>query len=203
MIGLIDYGLGNLSAFANIYKKLSFDTKLVSCLADLNEVKKLILPGVGSFDYAMQSFNHSGLREEVSRLVLEEKIPVLGVCVGMQMMAGSSEEGIEDGLGWIDGTVIKFDSSTTSPGNPLPHMGWNDLEIVRDDALLEGLVYPKFYYLHSYYFVAKNQENVIGLASYGDKFCCVVRNGNIYGMQCHPEKSHSFGVQLLKNFAEI
>ena len=203
MIGIINYGLGNVSAFENIYKKLGVEAGFVTQSADLAKVKKLILPGVGSFDYAMKLFNQSGLREDVSRLVLKEGVPVLGVCVGMQMMASSSEEGNEEGLGWIEGSVVKFDSSTLPIGSPLPHMGWNDLEIVKDDALLDGLSISRFYFLHSYYFAAKNRDNVIGLADYGNKFCCVVRSENIYGMQCHPEKSHSFGVQLLKNFASI
>jgi len=203
MIGILNYGLGNVSAFVNIYKKLGVACKLVEKQGDLIDIDKLILPGVGAFDYAIQCFNDSGLREEVDRLVLIEKVPILGVCVGLQMMAESSAEGVLCGLGWIDATVVKFDSESLPVGGPLPHMGWNNLDVVKEDPLLAGLNDSKFYYLHSFYIVPKNQEEVIGSARYGEKFCCVVRSDNIYGMQCHPEKSHSFGVRFLKNFAEI
>jgi glutamine amidotransferase len=203
MIGILNYGLGNVSAFVNIYKKLGVACKLVEKQGDLIDIDKLILPGVGAFDYAIQCFNDSGLREEVDRLVLIEKVPILGVCVGLQMMAESSDEGVLCGLGWIDATVVKFDSESLPVGSPLPHMGWNNLDVVKEDPLFAGLNDSKFYYLHSFYIVPKNQEEVIGSARYGEKFCCVVRNDNIYGMQCHPEKSHSFGVRFLKNFAEI
>jgi len=203
MIGILNYGLGNVSAFVNIYKKLGVATKLVEKQGDLIDIDKLILPGVGAFDYAIQCFNESGLREEVDRLVLIEKVPILGVCVGLQMMAKSSDEGILSGLGWIDATVVKFDYESLPEGSPLPHMGWNDLEVVREDPLFTGLSDAKFYFLHSFYVVPKNKEEVIGSAHYGEEFCCVIRKDNIYGMQCHPEKSHSFGVQFLKNFAKV
>jgi glutamine amidotransferase len=203
MIGILNYGLGNVSAFVNIYKKLGVACKLVEKQVDLIDIDKLILPGVGAFDYAIKCFNDSGLREEVDRLVLIEKVPILGVCVGLQMMADSSDEGVLCGLGWIDAIVVKFDSESLPAGNPLPHMGWNSLDVVKEDSLLAGLNDSKFYYLHSFYVVPKNHEEIIGSARYGEKFCCVVRSDNIYGMQCHPEKSHSFGVRFLKNFAEI
>ena len=203
MIGILSYGLGNVSAFANIYKKLGFECRLVEKLEDLIDIDKLILPGVGAFDYAMKCFNDSGLRREVERLVLVKKVPILGVCVGLQMMANSSDEGALSGLGWIDATVVKFDLESLPEGNPLPHMGWNNLQVLNEDLLLEGLDDSKFYYLHSYYILPKNKEEVIGSALYGKKFCCVVRKDNICGMQCHPEKSHSNGIRFLKNFAEI
>ena len=203
MIGVLNYGLGNVSAFVNIFKKLGVGCKLITNRSDLSGIDRLILPGVGAFDYAIQCFSDSGLREEVDRLVLVEKVPILGVCVGLQMMASSSDEGVLCGLGWIDATVVKFDLDSLPAGSPLPHMGWNNLEVVKEDPLVAGLSDSKFYYLHSFYMVPKNQEQIIGSAFYGEKFCSVVRNENIYGMQCHPEKSHSFGVRFLKNFAEI
>ena len=203
MIGILSYGLGNVSAFVNIYKKLGIECKLVEELDDLINIDKLILPGVGAFDYAMKSFNDSGLRREVDRLVLVKKVPILGVCVGLQIMANSSEEGILGGLGWIDATVVKFDSESLPKGDPLPHMGWTNLKVLVDDPILKGLDDSRFYYLHSYFVVPKNKKEAIGSAIYGEEFCCVIRNDNIYGMQCHPEKSHSFGIRFLKNFAEI
>ena len=132
MIGILNYGLGNVSAFVNIYKKLGVACKLVEKAGDLIDIDKLILPGVGAFDYAIQCFNDSGLREEVDRLVLIEKVPILGVCVGLQMMAESSDEGVLCGLGWIDATVVKFDSESLPSGSPLPHMGWNNLDVVKE-----------------------------------------------------------------------
>jgi imidazole glycerol-phosphate synthase subunit HisH len=203
MIGILNYGLGNVSAFVNIYNKMGVAAKLVEVQSDLIGVNKLILPGVGAFDYAMRCFNDSGLREEVDRLVLIEKVPILGVCVGLQMMAEFSDEGVLCGLGWIDATVVKFDSKSLPVGSPLPHMGWNNLQVVKEDPIFAGLDDSKFYYLHSFYIVPKNQEQVIGSSRYGEKFCCVLRSDNIYGMQSHPEKSHSFGVRFLKNFAEM
>ena len=205
MITIIDYGLGNIQAFLNIYKKLHIPVQVAKGRGDLKSASKLILPGVGHFDYAMQKFNDSGMREEVESLVLQDNIPVLGVCVGMQIMANSSEEGVESGLGWISGTVkslkliVKADNSF-----PLPHMGWNgvtpnhkDLFNNIDSGDLE------FYFLHSYYFDCTSQESCIASTGYSSNFCCAVNNKNIFGVQFHPEKSHNFGVTLLKNFAEL
>ena len=203
MIGILNYGLGNVSAFSNVFNKLNVASKLVDSCADLFDVDKIILPGVGSFDYAMQCFNDSGLREEVDRLVLMEKIPVLGVCVGLQMMAKSSEEGQLDGLNWLDATVQKFDIDPLKTGYPLPHMGWNELEVLREDPILEGLHNSRFYFLHSYFLQPKKYNEVIASSDYRGKFCSVIRHENIYGMQCHPEKSHAFGLKFLNNFAEI
>jgi imidazole glycerol-phosphate synthase subunit HisH len=203
MIGIINYGLGNVSAFGNIYKKLGVDYKYIVQKKDLEGVKKLILPGVGAFDYAMKCFNDSGLREDIDHLVIEKKIPVLGVCVGLQIMGHSSSEGVSTGLAWLNGHVIKFDQNTLPAGYPLPHMGWNSLNIQKEDPILEGLKNSKFYYLHSYYFEGKNSTDIIGTCSYGDEFCCVVKKDNIYGMQCHPEKSHSYGVKFLNNFSKL
>lgn len=203
MIGIIDYGVGNIKAFANIYKQLDLEFKVVRNEIDFNNVTKIILPGVGSFDHAMDSLNNSGMRKKLDELVLHEKIPVLGICVGMQMLAKSSDEGTIQGLSWIDANVKKFDKSKVNNG-PLPHMGWNNLEIKQEDPLLQNLdTVPRFYYLHSYYFDCYDESDVIATAQYGEEFTCMVKNDNIYGIQCHPEKSHHNGIQLLKNFGEI
>lgn len=203
MIGIIDYGVGNIKAFVNIYKNFDIPYKIVKNISEFENVTKLILPGVGSFDHAMTSLQNSGMREKLDELVLNDKIPLIGICVGMQMLAKSSEEGQLSGLGWIDGVVKKFDKSKINNG-PLPHMGWNKLNIQRDNKIFENLEEnPRYYFLHSYYFECNNKEDVIATATYGEKFDCMINHENIYGIQCHPEKSHHNGIQLLKNFGEL
>lgn len=204
MIAIVNYGLGNISAFANIYKSLGVPFMLADTSSQLRDASKIILPGVGSFDHAMQLLQASGMREELNRLVLEEKRPVLGICVGMQMLAHSSDEGRELGLGWIDGVVRKIDA--TRPGHELllPHMGWNSVRSLNGNGLLTGLdVESEFYFLHSYYFDCKQAGDAFADVEYGTRFICGVNHENIYGVQFHPEKSHRNGVRLLKNFAEL
>ena len=203
MIGIIDYGVGNIKAISNIYKNFEMPYKIVKTKDDFENVTKLILPGVGSFDHAMTSLQNSGMRETLDELVLVKKLPVIGICVGMQMLAKSSDEGELSGLGWIDGVVKKFDKSKIQNG-PLPHMGWNSLNIKDEKSVLSGLdMNPRFYFLHSYYFDCRDKNDVLATASYGEEFECVVNHENIYGIQCHPEKSHHNGMKLLKNFGEL
>ena len=204
MIVLIDYGVGNISAFLNIYKQLNIPARTAKTESELDGAQKIILPGVGHFDYAMQRFNDSGMRERVNKLVTQDKIPVVGICVGMQMMAGKSDEGQLEGLGWIDADVVKFDDAQRSAKMPLPHMGWNDVYPTKPNPLFTGLEEDaRFYFLHSYYFKCHRPEDSIAEADYGIRFSCSVNKENVYGVQCHPEKSHHFGLQLLKNFAEL
>ncbi|ENM3847188.1 imidazole glycerol phosphate synthase subunit HisH [Vibrio cholerae] len=206
MITIVDYGLGNIKAFANLYKKINIDLRYASNPTQLNSASKIILPGVGAFDHAMQMLNDSGMRETLDELVLEKKVPVIGICVGMQMMADSSEEGQLKGLGWIPGTVKKFkrESQALESQYPLPHMGWNSLEIARTSELLLGLDDKKlFYFLHSYYYEPSEKKHVVATANYGFEYACIVNKDNVYGIQCHPEKSHHNGIALLKNFASL
>jgi glutamine amidotransferase len=204
MITIIDYGLGNIRAFVNVYERLNIKTKIAHTIADISDAKKIILPGVGAFDYAMSQLNASGMRDELEKKVLVEKVPVVGICVGMQMLAKSSEEGILPGLGWIDGVVKKFDASLIPYKTRLPHMGWNTMSPVNQNPLLYGFnENARFYFLHSYYFVCNNQDEIIATTEYGIKYASGVCRDNIYGIQFHPEKSHSNGVQLLKNFAML
>lgn len=203
MIGIVDYGVGNIKAFANIYKNFDMPFQIVKCKNDFEGVDKLILPGVGAFDHAMESLNNSGMREKLDELVLEKKLPIIGICVGMQMLAENSEEGVLKGLGWINGIVKKFDR-TKIKSNPLPHMGWNSLNIKNNKSILKNFEEnPRFYFLHSYYFECSNKNDVLATAIYGEEFECVVNHENIYGIQCHPEKSHHNGMKLLKNFGEM
>ncbi|WP_036289707.1 imidazole glycerol phosphate synthase subunit HisH [Methylosinus sp. PW1] len=200
MIAIVDYGLGNVTAIANMYKRLNIEAVLASTADDLRRADRLILPGVGSFDWAMQSLARSGLRGTLDELVINARRPVLGICVGMQMMAEKSAEGMEPGLGWIAASVERLPSR---PGLMLPHMGWNDVSAVRHSTLINGLdIEARFYFLHGYCFVPKDESVTIATADYGQPFASVVQSGNVYGAQFHPEKSHGWGVRLLKNFAK-
>ena len=204
MIGIIDYGIGNIKAFSNIYKQLNIPHKLVNTEKHFKDVEKIILPGVGAFDHAMTRLNESGLLTTLNNLVLNKKMPVLGICVGMQMMAKSSEEGVLRGLGWIDATVNKFNKVELGSENPLPHMGWNSVEHVNNNPLFKDIdTNSRFYFLHSYYFNSLIKENSIAIVKYGNKFTCCANRDNIFGVQFHPEKSHHDGVQLLKNFSNL
>ena len=204
MITIIDYGVGNVLAFQNVFKRLSIPSKIAKCENDLMGSSKLILPGVGHFDYTMSQLNNSGMRDRLDELVLKEKIPVIGICVGMQMMAKKSDEGTLDGLCWIDANVKKFDEATINHHTKLPHMGWNDVKPNENHPLFKGLEQQAiFYFLHSFYFKCSNEENSISKTDYGINFSSSIQHDNIYGIQFHPEKSHSYGERLLKNFANL
>jgi glutamine amidotransferase len=204
MIHIIDYGLGNLQAFANMYKRLGFETRRAQCAADLEGATKLILPGVGAFDHAMEQLAQSGMRPVLERLVKEEHVPVLGICVGMQILASSSEEGTSAGLGWVPGQVRSFRTTPQSAQLPMPHMGWNDVIPTVETPLFKGLeADSRFYFLHSFYFDCEDSAHALARASYGFDFSCAVAADNVYGVQFHPEKSHHYGAALLKNFAEL
>lgn len=202
MIAIVDYGLGNLRAFSNMFKRMNIEVHSASCSDDLRLATKLILPGVGAFDHAMELLQASGMRPALDELVRDGKVPVLGVCVGMQIMARGSDEGRLPGLGWIDGYVRAFRSAPQWPGLPLPHMGWNDVQPVEGSWLFGGLESgARFYFLHSFYFECAHSGDAAATATYGVDFSCAVSSGNVHGVQFHPEKSHHWGAQLLKNFA--
>lgn len=204
MIRIVDYGLGNIQAFLTVFKRLGITAGRAREAADLADATKLILPGVGAFDHAMELLDRSGLREPLEARVLDGKVPVLGVCVGMQMLANGSDEGRLPGLGWIRGRVRSFASNPHSTNLPLPHMGWNDVTFDAGNPLFRDFpASPRFYFLHSYYFDSEDKSHVAATANYGFRFDCIVSAENIHGVQCHPEKSHGFGSQLLKNFAEL
>jgi glutamine amidotransferase len=204
MITIIDYGVGNISAFENVYKRLNIPTKVAKTAFDLENAEKLILPGVGAFDYAMTQLNNSGMRDKLDGLVLNEHVPVIGICVGMQMMGNKSQEGNLDGLGWINGDILKFDEQLIAQRTKLPHMGWNDVLPFPDEPLFNGLEQGAiFYFLHSFYFNCNKPENSIAKSEYGIQFTSAVKHKNIYGIQFHPEKSHQFGETLLNNFAKL
>jgi glutamine amidotransferase len=205
MIRIVDYGVGNIQAFMTMFKRLGISAERALVPADLADASRLILPGVGHFDHAMQRLNDSGMRPALEELVLDANVPVVGICVGMQMLANGSDEGSLPGLGWVPGRVRSFVSHPQAAALPMPHMGWNDVKPAAgtplfatgfDDA-------PQFYFLHSFYFDAQDKADVAATAHYGMDFDAVVSRGHIHGVQCHPEKSHHWGAQLLKNFAEL
>jgi len=201
MITIIHYGCGNIRAFLNVFKNLNIPVSVATTKDDLGGVSKIILPGVGAFDFVMQSFNKSGMRDVVEKKVMEDKIPILGICAGMQIMADSSEEGKEAGLGWIPGKVKLFDLSKIPFVTKIPHMGWNEINPT-DNRLFQNIPNgSRFYFVHSYYFEEENSVAAIAKTNYGIDFTSAVNNDNVYGTQFHPEKSHLNGQQLLKNFA--
>jgi glutamine amidotransferase len=205
MICIVDYGVGNVQAFLNLFKRLGVD----ACRGDKPEIladaERLVLPGVGHFDHAMQRLNDSGMRPKLEELVLGKKVPVIGICVGMQMLAQGSDEGTLAGLNWVPGRVRAFSTQPKSVDLPMPHMGWNELQPRSQDKLFsKGFEKaPQFYFLHSYFFDAEDKKDVAATANYGLDFDAVVSRGHIHGVQCHPEKSHHWGEQLLKNFLEL
>lgn len=204
MITLIDYGVGNINAFVNVYKRVDVPVKIAKTAQDLEGAQKLILPGVGHFDYAMEKLNNSGMRDKLDELVLGKKIPVIGICVGMQMMANHSDEGKLEGLKWIDASVKKFDESKINQITRLPHMGWNDVKPVKDMELFKGLENDAiFYFLHTYYFECNNPSDIMAVSEYGVEFASAAHHENKYGIQFHPEKSHHYGEILLHNFAKL
>lgn len=205
MIRIVDYGVGNIQAFMTLFKRLGLDAQRADTPQALEGATRLVLPGVGHFDHAMQCLNDSGMRPALEELVLGRGVPVVGVCVGMQMLAAGSDEGTLSGLNWVPGRVRAFATNPHCAQLPMPHMGWNDLQPAAGAKLFarEFDESPQFYFLHSYYFEAQDKADVAATAHYGIDFDAVVSRGHIHGVQCHPEKSHHWGAQLLKNFAEL
>ena len=203
MIIIVDYGSGNIAAIANCLQKLrvryqiSGDHKLIS------QASSIVLAGVGAFDQTMKLIHKKGLYGVLNEQVFEKQKNILGICVGMQIMAENSEEGDMDGFGWIPGSVRRMKIDPMAKPS-LPHMGWNSIRPSDTHPLFYGLDPEKgFYFLHSYYFDATFAEHVLATASYGSDFPCVVRKENVYGAQFHPEKSHFNGSQLIKNFTDL
>lgn len=203
MIAIIDYGMGNLGSIRNMLQRLGSLCMVTSDLSQIRKAKKIILPGVGSFDQAMNNLKDFDLIGILSEKVQELKTPVLGICLGMQVMAKDSEEGSLPGLGWIDACTKKFNSLALDPILKIPHMGWNTLKIKRNVAFLADLPQnPSFYFVHSYHVVCNSIEDVVATTNHGYDFVSIFQHDNILAVQFHPEKSHKFGMQVLKNFAE-
>jgi glutamine amidotransferase len=205
MICIVDYGVGNIQAFLNLFKRIGAEAKRAATPDDLLDARRIVLPGVGHFDHAMKRLNESGMRSTLEHLVLGAKVSVIGICVGMQMLAEGSDEGDLPGLNWIPGRVRAFANQRQSAALPMPHMGWNELKPKAESMLFSRGFdeIPQFYFLHSYFFDAQDKNDVVATSCYGLDFDAVVSRGHIHGVQCHPEKSHHWGEQLLKNFVEL
>jgi glutamine amidotransferase len=203
VISIVNYGSGNIQAICNIYGRLGVPYIVASKPDEVRAGDKIVLPGVGAFDQAMSELERSDLRAVLDECVLGSRRPILGICVGMQLLAQSSEDGGGPGLGWIAGHVRKFDRSRFTGVGRLPHMGWNTVAMTRDNGLLRGIDLSRgFYFLHSYYFSCDEPADELARTDYGGEYACAVNRGNVYGVQFHPEKSHQAGIQLLKNFAD-
>lgn len=204
MIAILDYGMGNVKAFANILQRLGVLFEVIDRPGPLANASKIILPGVGAIDEAVSRLDALQFTPALHERVLGEGIPILGVCVGMQLFARESEEGRLPGFGWLDAQVKRFDQSQLDERAVVPHMGWNEAVPAQQGGLFEGITQnARFYFLHSYYMCCHVHDDIAAVARYGDEFTCAVRRNNIYGVQFHPEKSHAAGVQVLKNFVEI
>jgi glutamine amidotransferase len=204
MITIIDYGSGNIRAIANIYQWLNIPYKIAKRPDEVYGATKLFLPGVGAFDETISKLDEIGFRTVLDKEVLENKVPIIGICVGMQILAETSEEGILNGLGYIKGHVKKLDASKLTSKPSLPHLGWNSIEFKRNHTILNNLDPHKgFYFLHTYYFECSDDHDVLTTTQYGNSFSSAVNHNNVYGFQFHPEKSHSNGINLLYNFAKI
>lgn len=202
MITIIDYGLGNIKSISNMLKYLNVESCVATSADDIVRAEKLILPGVGSFDAGMRGLHATGYIDAINYKVMEQKTPILGICLGMQLFCKSSTEGEKPGLGWIDARSVKFFSDTPNEQKiRVPHMGWNEVKVVRESFLTGLYRNPlKFYFVHSYHLVCEDVSSSIGVANYGYDFTCAVQKGSIYGVQFHPEKSHRYGLALLERF---
>ncbi|MDP2388233.1 MAG: imidazole glycerol phosphate synthase subunit HisH [Bacteroidota bacterium] len=203
MIVIIDYGIGNLASVQNMLKKINVKDVIISGDIDVvSKAEKLILPGVGSFDAGMNNLLNSGLIDTLNKKVLEEKVPILGICLGMQLMTLRSEEGSKKGLGWINAETLKFSFPSDSIFK-IPHMGWNYISITKANPLIDLNSKNKFYFVHSYYVKCAHEDEIIGTTNYNIEFTSFFNLNNIYGVQFHPEKSLKFGMKLLENFSKL
>lgn len=202
MIGIVDYGMGNLGSILNMLKKIGANGRIVATPDQLHEADKLILPGVGAYDNGMKNLKTLGFQEALNEIVLGRGRPILGICLGMQLFTNNSEEGKLDGLGWFDAETIRFNFAGNEPNLKIPHMGWNTIEVLRESPLFEDKTHElRFYFAHSYHVVCNDESNILATTHHGYSFPSAIVKGNIMGTQFHPEKSHRFGLELLTYFA--
>lgn len=201
MITIIDYGLGNLVSVKNMLKKLGAESVITDKVSDIENAEKMILPGVGSFDNGMNLIKQKGLLDILNKKAMQDKIPTLGICLGMQLLTKGSEEGAEKGLAWVDAQTIKF--NFTDKVLKIPHMGWSYIDVKKENKLIQQADKHRFYFVHSYYVKCNNENDVIATCDYGTEFTCMFNHENIYGAQFHPEKSLKFGMELLNNFNKL
>jgi len=203
MIVIVDYRMGNLGSIANILRKVGAEAVLSRDADVIETATKLILPGVGAFDEGMRNIGALGLREALDRRAVRDRVPTLGICLGMQLMARRSEEGDSAGLGWLAADVKRFRFGTGHSQLKVPHMGWNTVKPEKQSLLFDRFVEsPRFYFVHSYHVACDDAGDVLATASYGGEFTAAFQRGNLLGVQFHPEKSHKFGITLFRNFVE-
>jgi glutamine amidotransferase len=204
MIVVVDYEMGNIGSIMNMLKKVGVDASLSYESAAIEKADGLILPGVGSFDKGMQNLDEGGLKPLLDEMVIEKKKPILGICLGMQLLTKNSEEGKLPGFGWIQAKTVKFNHKKGVDNLRVPHMGWNTIKIKRQHRILEDFYEDsRFYFVHSYYVECSDDADILSTTTYGVEFTSCVNKENVYGVQFHPEKSHKFGMKFLKNFARI
>jgi glutamine amidotransferase len=203
MIAIIDYGMGNIASVLNMFKRIgNTEVHLTKDITEIENADKILLPGVGAFDNGMLNLRASGLIPILNKRALDDKIPVLGICLGMQLLTRSSEEGNEKGLGWITAETKKFVFEENSEFK-IPHMGWNYIHVKKDSPLIDYHKKQKFYFVHSYFVKCDDQRDVLATCNYGFDFECMVQKNNIFGAQFHPEKSHKYGMEILENFSKL
>lgn len=203
MISIVNYGIGNVGSVANMLRHIGANSSLASTPSEIADAEALLLPGVGAFGVAMEALHEKRLVDPLRRRVLEDKVPILGICLGMQLLGTRSEEGNVAGLGLIDAEFVKFAFPRSSPLK-VPHMGWNTLTVVRDNPLIDRCESEqRFYFVHSYHARCSREQDIIATTDYGGAFVAVYGHDHIYGVQFHPEKSHKFGVRLLRNFVKL
>ena len=205
MITIINYGIGNLTSVRNMLKKAGADEVIISSdVEDIQSTDKLILPGVGHFDYGMSMLKDSGLIPVIEEQIFKKKIPILGICLGAQLMTKSSAEGNKEGLGWVDGKTIAFDKGKIGAEVKIPHMGWNYVDVRSNNKLSDNLPDDsRFYFVHSYHLEMSDPKDIWLTTQYGYEFTAAYRKDNIYACQFHPEKSHKFGLQLMTSFVNL
>ncbi len=205
MVTIIDYGVGNLNSIKNMLKKIGVDSVISSQSVDIENAEKLILPGIGSFEYGMKRLRSAEFFQTLQQKVLQNKTPILGVCLGAQLLLNGSEEGQPvEGLGWIEGKAVRFNQDKMADNFKVPHMGWNELIIKKESALFKDM-YPdhRYYFVHSYHMVCYKQTDILAESNYSYNFVAAVEKQHIIGVQFHPEKSHKFGMKLYENFIKF
>lgn len=206
MLTIVDYGMGNIGSIVNMLKRIGVTSRVATSAEDISTASKIILPGVGAFDAAMSRINKMEIREVLNQKALHEKIPILGICLGMQLLTESSEEGKLSGLAWIKAQTLSFKNVVDTRLLKVPHMGWNTVITETPSQLTEGfstIEDLRFYFVHSFYVKCQSPQNSILKAHYGISFDAAIQQDNIYGAQFHPEKSHKFGMKLFENFVRL
>ena len=202
-ISIVNYGVGNLLSIKNVINKIGGNAIIIDDVDDLKNAEKIILPGIGAFDAGMQYLQQKGWVDALNEAAIKKKLPVLGICLGMQLMCRKSQEGILPGLGWLDAEVVKFNIPNNST-NKIPHMGWNAIDVKKQNALVTNTqIEQRFYFVHSYHVVCNNPGDILATATHEYPFVAAIAHHNLFATQFHPEKSHRFGMELLTHFLAV